>query len=81
MLARPLIGQDRSLAKQLLGLHETVRFVLLGLIGTHAAAALYHHFWRRDDTLVAMLPQATRREPHRQCRPHLLTPAPLLDPE
>jgi DNA-binding transcriptional LysR family regulator len=56
-----LIGQDRPLAKQLLKVHETVGLFLLGLIALHASAALYHHFWRRDDTLKAMLPQGMRR--------------------
>ena len=56
-----LIGQDRPLARQLLEVHEMVGFLLLGLIALHASAALYHHFWRRDDTLAAMLSQATRR--------------------
>jgi cytochrome b561 len=50
-----LIGQDRPLAKQLLKVHETVGLLLLGLIALHASAALYHHFWRRDDTLETML--------------------------
>ena len=57
-----LIGRDRPLAKQLLALHETVGFLFLGMIGLHASAALYHHFWRRDDTLDAMLPSAVRRQ-------------------
>src|SRR5271170_5539487 len=56
-----LIVQNRPLAKQLLEVHETVGFLLLGLIALHASAALYHHFWRRDDTLEAMLPQGMRR--------------------
>lgn len=56
-----IIGQNRPLAKQLLEVHETVGLLLLGLIALHAAAALYHHFWRRDDTLEAMLPQRMRR--------------------
>jgi cytochrome b561 len=56
-----LIGQDRPLAKRLLEAHETVGLLLLGLIALHAAAALYHHFWRRDDTLRAMLPPGVRR--------------------
>ncbi len=56
-----LIGPDRPLAKQLLKVHETVGLLLLGLIALHASAALYHHFWRRDDTLEAMLPQGMRR--------------------
>ena len=56
-----LIGQDHPLAKQLLAVHVTVGLLLLGLIALHASAALYHHFWRRDDTLEAMLPQGMRR--------------------
>jgi cytochrome b561 len=56
----PLIGQNRLLARQLLEAHEMVGLVLLGLIALHTSAALYHHFWRRDDTLEAMLPQSTR---------------------
>ena len=57
----PLIGYNRPLARQLLEVHDMVGFLLLGLIALHASAALYHHFWRRDDTLAAMLSQATRR--------------------
>src|SRR4029077_3282443 len=56
-----LIGMDRPLAKQLLEVHVTVGLLLLGLIALHASAALYHHFWRHDDTLDAMLPQGMRR--------------------
>jgi cytochrome b561 len=56
-----LIGRDRALERQLGEVHETVGLVLLGLIGLHAAAALYHHFWRRDETLRAMLPSLARR--------------------
>jgi cytochrome b561 len=56
-----LIGTDRPLSKQLLEVHETVGLLLLGLIALHVGAALYHHFWRRDDTLEAMLPLGMRR--------------------
>jgi cytochrome b561 len=52
-----LIGRDRALERQLGEVHETVGLVLLGLIG-----ALYHHFWRRDETLRAMLPSPMRRD-------------------
>jgi len=41
--------------------HEAVGLLFLGLIALHASAALYHHFWRRDGTLEAMLPQGMRR--------------------
>ena len=53
-----LIGDNRPLARQLLTVHESIGFLLLGLIALHALAALFHHFWRRDDTLTAMLPSA-----------------------
>jgi cytochrome b561 len=56
-----LIGMDRPLARQLLVVHQTAGLLLLGLITLHASAALYHHFWRRDDTLEAMLPRGMRR--------------------
>jgi cytochrome b561 len=55
-----LIGPDRPLAKQLGEVHTTVGLLLLGLIALHASAALYHHFWRRDGTLEAMLPAGMR---------------------
>jgi cytochrome b561 len=55
-----LIGMDRPLARQLLVVHQTAGLLLLGLITLHASAALYHHFWRRDDTLEAMLPRGMR---------------------
>jgi len=53
-----LIGKNRPLAQQLLTTHKAVGFSLLGLIALHVSAALFHHFWRRDDTLTAMLPAA-----------------------
>jgi cytochrome b561 len=59
-----LIGRDRPLERQLMEMHKAVGFILLGLIALHAAAALFHHFWRRDDTLDAMLPQGMRRRAH-----------------
>jgi len=55
-----LIEKNRQLAQQLLAVHKVVGFSLLGLIALHASAALFHHFWRRDDTLTAMLPAAGR---------------------
>jgi cytochrome b561 len=57
-----LIEKNRPLAQQLLTVHKTVGFSLLGLIALHVSAALFHHFWRRDDTLTAMLPAAGRRQ-------------------
>jgi cytochrome b561 len=53
-----LIEKNQSLAHQLLTAHQAVGFSLLGLIALHVSAALFHHFWRRDDTLTSMLPAA-----------------------
>jgi cytochrome b561 len=58
-----LIEKNRSLAQQLLTVHRFVGFSLLGLIGLHVSAALFHHLWRRDDTLTAMLPAAAGWRP------------------
>jgi cytochrome b561 len=57
-----LVGQDRLFAKRLLEIHELVGVGLLAMIALHASAALFHHFWRRDNTLNAMLPQGMRRQ-------------------
>ncbi|MCY1180163.1 hypothetical protein D3C76_1082560 [compost metagenome] len=51
-----LIGKDPDLAKQIKEVHETVGVIGYWLIGLHAAAALFHHFVTRDNTLVRMLP-------------------------
>lgn len=36
--------------------HELLFLLLVGLVAVHAAAALYHHLFLRDDTLRRMLP-------------------------
>jgi cytochrome b561 len=57
------IEKNRPLAQQLLAVHKLIGFSLLGLIALHMSAALFHHFWRRDDTLTAMLPTANGWRP------------------
>ncbi len=39
--------------------HEVLFYVLAGLVAVHAAAALWHHYALRDDTLRRMLPWKT----------------------
>ena len=56
-----LLPIDRKLAHAIFQAHGIVALLLLGLIGMHAAAALYHHFVRRDDVLAGMLPGVERR--------------------
>jgi cytochrome b561 len=53
-----LIEKNPPLAHELVSAHKALGFSLLGLIALHVSAALFHHFWRRDDTLTAMLPAA-----------------------
>lgn len=52
-----LIGKSKGTAKLLKEIHETFATVGYFLIGLHAAAALYHHYLRRDNTLKLMLPR------------------------
>lgn len=55
-----LVGPDRILARNIQHLHETIGAIGYYLIGLHAAAALFHHYCMRDDTLVRMLPRRPR---------------------
>ena len=52
-----LIGENKDLAKQIEGIHEIVGTAGYFLIGLHAAAALFHHYIKRDNTLGRMLPR------------------------
>lgn len=56
----PLAAEQEDLAKLLRGWHEDVGRAGYALIGLHAAAALAHHYFWRDDTLRGMLPAAGR---------------------
>lgn len=52
-----LIDENKDFAKQLKELHELAGTAGYYLIGLHVAAALYHHYIKRDDTLTRMLPE------------------------
>ena len=52
----PLIAADKALAKSIEELHETAGLVGYYLIGLHALAGLYHHYFVKDNTLKRMLP-------------------------
>ncbi|MBN8923982.1 MAG: cytochrome B [Rhodanobacter sp. 68-29] len=52
-----LIAADDTLGHSLEGIHETIGTLGYWLIGLHAAAALFHHGWMRDNTLRRMLPR------------------------
>jgi cytochrome b561 len=50
-----LLGKDKELGHTLAELHEALNIGLLLLIAGHAGAALWHHFFHKDDTLRRML--------------------------
>lgn len=51
-----LIGKSKYLADLIEEIHETGGTMGYFLIGLHTAAALYHHYFVRDNTLRRMLP-------------------------
>jgi len=51
-----LLAKDKELGKQLAELHSALNIGLLVLVGVHAAAALMHHLYFKDDILRRMLP-------------------------
>ncbi|WHZ18055.1 MAG: Cytochrome b561 [Rhodanobacteraceae bacterium] len=55
-----LIGPDKVLGENLEEIHETIGTIGYYLVGLHAAAALFHHYFLRDDTLLRMLPWRAR---------------------
>jgi cytochrome b561 len=52
-----LLPPDKELAEQIEEIHETGGTIGYFLIGAHAAAALFHHYLIKDDTLTRMLPR------------------------
>jgi cytochrome b561 len=51
-----LVGPDQRLANGLLLTHESLAWLLLVTASVHALAALWHHFFLKDQVLVRMLP-------------------------
>lgn len=56
-----LIAPHEAWVKPLEGAHEVVGTIGYALVGLHAAAALWHHYVVRDNTLALMWPSARRR--------------------
>lgn len=51
-----LAGENKVLSAQAKDFHEAVGIAGYFLFGFHAAAALFHHYFMRDNTLLRMLP-------------------------
>jgi cytochrome b561 len=56
----PLAQPGASWAHSAGDIHGTAMWLLLWLVGLHAAGSLYHHLVRRDGTLRRMLPSRMR---------------------
>jgi len=52
----PPVAESHDLGRGLATLHGWLGDTIMWLAGLHAAAALYHHFVRKDGVLVSMLP-------------------------
>jgi cytochrome b561 len=52
----PLLPQAHDLGQSIAYIHTILGNVIIWLAGLHAAAALFHHFILRDNTLLSMLP-------------------------
>jgi len=54
-----IVAPDKTMYEQVIDWHATGAGALAGLVGLHVAAALYHHFIRRDNVLARMLPSSS----------------------
>lgn len=52
-----LIAANKDLAETIKEIHETGGTMGYFLIGLHAAAGLYHHYFVKDNTLLRMMPK------------------------
>ena len=52
----PIVAVSRGLAGTTGDIHTLVSYALLGVVGLHVLATLYHHFWLRDRVFYRMLP-------------------------
>ena len=61
MIAMPFAGYildvNKDLAENIFDVHETIGNIGYFLIGLHVVAALFHHYFMRDNTLTRMLPK------------------------
>lgn len=51
-----LVSKNKELGESLKVVHESLNILMLGLVLTHAGAALKHHFIQRDGILARMIP-------------------------
>ena len=55
----PPMAKVRGLGQAIMKIHTTLGNAILWVAGVHAAAALFHHFFLRDEVLRSMVPART----------------------
>jgi cytochrome b561 len=55
-----LAAPDRAFAETVAEVHEVIGTLGYGLIAVHTAAALFHHYVVKDNTLMRMLPRKSQ---------------------
>jgi cytochrome b561 len=64
VLSLPMpLAHDKELADQLMDAHAFLAYTLLAIVGLHAAAAIKHHMFDRDNVLTRMLPILKQSQP------------------
>ena len=58
----PLVATGSALGKSLGNMHSLLAGILVGLVGLHFVATLYHHFILKDDTLTRILPSVKKQD-------------------
>lgn len=56
-----VVAPDKAAARTAFYVHGVLAAALVLLIAVHVAAALFHHFIRRDNVLARMIPRLLRR--------------------
>jgi cytochrome b561 len=72
-----LVSADSELADTLSDYHVWLAWGLLAAVALHVAAALWHHFIRRDGVLQAMLPGRPRTAPRHGVEPAVVVAPPI----
>jgi cytochrome b561 len=63
-----IAAHDHDLHELTESMHEWLFWALVALAAAHAAAAVWHHLFQRDDTLARMLPRGWLDAPTQENR-------------
>ena len=50
------VPQSKSIAETAFDMHEFIAYGIILLVSIHIVAALYHHYFKKDDVLRRMMP-------------------------